>query len=157
MPPLPQILATPLVIVFTSCSYSSSYASFMWLPARSTASSRSNYCSETARQRRRHCILLIHWFLQSFDAVGWAAGRASGLLKKLNGGVLAWLSVWNEVQTCTRPSWCHCHSLSLASVKSWLDLPFWYRLTRVVVDKGPLNGCVCDLLINCSVLIHSAV
>jgi len=22
-------------------------------------------------------------------------------------------------------------------------LPFWYRLTRVVLDKGPLNGCVC--------------
>ena len=21
--------------------------------------------------------------------------------------------------------------------------PFWYRLTRVVPDKGPLNGCVC--------------
>jgi len=41
------------------------------------------------------------------------------------------------------PSWCHCHSLSLASVKSKLVLPFWYRLTRVVPDKGPLNGCVC--------------
>ena len=35
------------------------------------------------------------------------------------------------------------HSLSLASVKSRLVLPFWYRLTRVVLDKGPLNGCVC--------------
>ena len=22
-------------------------------------------------------------------------------------------------------------------------LPFWYRLTRVVPAKGPLNGCVC--------------
>ena len=22
-------------------------------------------------------------------------------------------------------------------------LPFWYRLTRVVLDKGPLNVCVC--------------
>jgi len=21
-------------------------------------------------------------------------------------------------------------------------VPFWYRLTRVVLDKGPLNGCV---------------
>jgi len=31
-----------------------------------------------------------------------------------------------------------CHSLSLASVKSRLVLPFWYRLTRVVLDKGPL-------------------
>ena len=39
---------------------------------------------------------------------------------RLSGGVLAWLSVWSEVQTCIRPSWCHCHSLSLASVKSRL-------------------------------------
>ena len=41
-----------------------------------------------------------------------------------------------------RCSWCHCHSLSLASVKSRLVLPFWYRLTRVVPDKGQLNGCM---------------
>jgi len=41
--------------------------------------------------------------IQCFDAVGWAAGRASGLLK-LSGGVLAWLSVWSEVQTCIWPS-----------------------------------------------------
>ena len=40
-------------------------------------------------------------------------------------------------------SWCHCHSLSLASVKSRLVLPFWYRLTWVVPEKGPLNGSVC--------------
>ena len=56
---------------------------------------------------------------------------------------LTWLSVWSEVQTCICPSWCHCHSLSLASVKSRLVLPFRYRLTRVVPDKGSLNGCVC--------------
>ena len=31
-----------------------------------------------------------------------------------SGGVLAWSSVWCEVQTCVWPSWCHCHSLSLA-------------------------------------------
>jgi len=30
-----------------------------------------------------------------------------------------------------------------ASVKSRLVLPVWYWLTRVVLDKGPLNGCVC--------------
>ena len=47
------------------------------------------------------------------------------------------------MQTCMWPSWCHCHSLSLASVKSRLVLLFWYRLTWVVLDKGPLNGCVC--------------
>ena len=52
-------------------------------------------------------------------------------IKKLSGGVLAWLSVWSEVHTCIWLSWCHCHSLSLASVKSRLVLPFWYRLTRL--------------------------
>ena len=61
----------------------------------------------------------------------------------MSGGVLVWLSVWSELQTCIWPSWCHCHSPSLASVKSRLVLPFWYWLTRVVPDKGPLNGYVC--------------
>ena len=87
-------------------------------------------------------FLYLYLCLQCFDAVGWAAGRASGL-KKLSGGVLAWLSVWSEVQTCIWPSWCHCHSLSLAPVKSRLVLPFWYRPTWLVPEKGPLNGCVC--------------
>ena len=41
-----------------------------------------------------------------------------------------------------------CHSLSLASVKSSLVLPFWYWLTWVVPDKGPLNGCVCYQLLD---------
>ena len=73
--------------------------------------------------------------------VGWQEGHPA--CKKLSGGVLAWLSVWSEMQTCIWPSWCQCYSLSLASVKSRLVLPFWYRLTRVVLDNGPLNGCVC--------------
>jgi len=62
--------------------------------------------------------------------------------KILSGGVLVWLSVWSEVQTCIWPSWCHCHLLSLASVKSRSVFSFWYRLSRVVLEKGPLNGCV---------------
>ena len=41
--------------------------------------------------------------LQCFDAVGWAAGRASGLYKTEWWG-LAWLFVWSEVQTCIWPS-----------------------------------------------------
>ena len=49
-------------------------------------------------------------------------------------------------ETCIWPSWCHCHSLSLASVKSRLVLPFWYQLTRVVPEKGPLNVCVCGVV-----------
>ena len=74
-------------------------------------------------------------------------GRQEGhpACKKLSGGVLAWLSVWSEVQTCMWSSWCHCHSLSLASVKSRLVLPFWYWLTWVVLEKGPLNLCSSSL------------
>jgi len=77
----------------------------------------------------------------------WLGGR-KGIrpVKNLSGRVLAWLSVWSEMQTCMWPSWWHCHSLSLASVKSRLVLPFWYRLTRVVLEKGPLIGCVCVYL-----------
>jgi len=33
-------------------------------------------------------------------------------------------------------------SSSLASFKSRLVLPFWYRLTRVVLENRPLNGCI---------------
>jgi len=33
--------------------------------------------------------------------VGWQEGHAA--CKKLSGGVLAWLSVWSEVQTCICP------------------------------------------------------
>ena len=81
----------------------------------------------------------------AFSALTLLVGRQEGHLacKTLSSGVLAWLSVWSEVQICIRPSWCQRHSLSLASLKSRLVLPFWYWLTRVVPEKGPLNGCVC--------------
>ena len=81
----------------------------------------------------------------AFSALTLLVGRQEGhpTCKNLSGAVLAWLSVCSEVQTCIWPSWCHCHSLSLASVKSRLVVPFWYWLTRVVPDKGPLNVCVC--------------
>jgi len=47
--------------------------------------------------------------------------------------------------------------LPLASVKSRLVLPFRYRLTRIVLDKGPLNGCmyVANLLLSLIVNIVS--
>jgi len=54
--------------------------------------------------------------------VGWQEGHPA--CKKLSGVVLAWLSVWSEVQTCIWPSWCHCHLLSLASVESRLVFTF---------------------------------
>ena len=55
----------------------------------------------------------------------WLGGR-KGIrpVKKLYGEVLVWLSVWSEVQTWIWPSWCHCHLLFLASVKSRLVFTF---------------------------------
>ena len=91
------------------------------------------------------CVHILHTSGDNvFSALTLLVGQQEGhpACKKLRGEVLAWLSVWSQVQTCIWPSWCHCHSLSLASVKSRLVLPFWYRLTWVVPEKGPLNGCV---------------
>jgi len=82
---------------------------------------------------------------QTFNALTLLVGQQEGhpACKKLSGWVLEWLSVWSEVQTCMWPSGFHCHSLSLALVKSRLVFPFWCWLTWVVLDNGPLNGCVC--------------
>ena len=77
-----------------------------------------------------HRAVIFNWSDFSFFAATYSAFSALTLLvgrqeghpacKKLSGGVLAWLSVWSEVQTCIWPSWCHCHSLSLAPIKSRL-------------------------------------
>ena len=37
------------------------------------------------------------------------------------------------------PSTVFCFS------KIQMVLPFWYWLNQVVLDKGPLNGCCCNL------------
>jgi len=92
--------------------------------------------------------ICLYCIINAFSALTLLVGQQEGHLacKKLSGGVLAWLCVWSEVQTCIWPSWCYCHSLFLASVKSRLVLSFWYRLTQIVPEKGPLNGCVCVVL-----------
>jgi len=42
----------------------------------------------------------------AFSALTLLVGRQEGhpACKKLSGEVLAWLSVWSKVQTCTQPS-----------------------------------------------------
>ena len=85
---------------------------------------------------------LLSDFPGYFSALTLLVGQQEGhpACKNLIGGVLAWLSVCCEVHACIWPSWCNCHSLSLASVKPRLVLPFWYRLSWVVPDKR----CVCE-------------
>jgi len=44
--------------------------------------------------------------LIAFSALTLLVGQQEGhpACKKLSGGVMVWLSVWSEVQTCIRPS-----------------------------------------------------
>jgi len=90
--------------------------------------------------------------LCSFSAlmllVGWQEGHPA--CKKLSGGVLAWLSVWSEVQTCIWRSWCHCYSLSLAPVKSRLVLPFLVPAHLGSPGKRAVKWvCVCVCALDC--------
>ena len=121
-------------------------------PQRLVATLRPSPSSEYNPGLLLNCVASDRWhemtewfsfYLSSVLWHCWLGGRKGVRPAKNSGGVLVWLSVWSEVQTCIWPSWCLCHSLSLASVKSRLVLPFWYRLTWVVPEKGPLNGCVC--------------
>ena len=69
--------------------------------------------------------------LQCFDAVGWAAGRA------LSVELLAWLSVWSEVQMiCIMVQLMPLPPIISCSSKIQNGLPFWYRLTQVALEKG---------------------
>ena len=79
--------------------------------------------------------------------------------------MLVWLSVWSEVQTCIRPSWFHCHSLSLASVESRLVLPFVcvcvFVCACVCVIRSQSPLCIdvaycygCSMMCDCVCLCH---
>jgi len=49
---------------------------------------------------------LLTYMKIAFSALALLVGRQEGhpACKKLSGGVLVWLSVWSEVQTCIWPS-----------------------------------------------------
>ena len=44
---------------------------------------------------------------------------------------------------CIWSSWCHCHPIISCFSKIQNGLPFWCRLTQVVLEKRPLNKRVC--------------
>jgi len=47
-------------------------------------------------------LLVVVWQFDPFSALTLLVGRQEGhpAFKNLSGGVLAWLFVWSEVQTC---------------------------------------------------------
>jgi len=71
--------------------------------------------------------------------VEWQEGHPA--CKKLSGGAVVVIcpeqgADFHIAQLMPLPLTVSCFS------KSRLVLPFWYRLTWVVLDKGPLHGCV---------------
>jgi len=84
-------------------------------------------------------VYLCRWFaLPPVLWCCWLGGR-KGIqpVKHLSGEVLARCRLAYGPVDATAT-----HCLLLQRNPDWL-LPFWYWLTRVVSDKGPLNGCVC--------------
>jgi len=75
-------------------------------------------------------------------AITQRVGRQEGHpdCKKLSSGMLMWLSVWDEMLICIWPSWCHCHTLSLAPVNpDWCyqnDSAFLVPAYPVHLEKG---------------------
>jgi len=69
-------------------------------------------------------IYIVWWLYCAFSALTLFMGSRKGIrpVKNLSGGMLAWLCVCVKVQICIWPSWCHCHSLSLAPVNPALSV-----------------------------------
>ena len=62
-------------------------------------------------------------------------------VNNLSDDVLAWLSVWHEVQViCIWSSWCHCHPIISCFIKIQIGLIFLVPITQVVLEKRLLNG-----------------
>ena len=67
------------------------------------------YLLPTSNMLNQRKIIILYYTicaLIAFSALTLLVGRQEGhpACKKLSGGVLAWLSVWSEVQTCIWPS-----------------------------------------------------
>ena len=78
------------------------------------------------RQKTNKYFYNMQHFTLAFSALMLLVGRQEWhpACKKLSGGVLVWLSVRSDVQISIWPSWCHCHSLSLASEKIQIGFTF---------------------------------
>jgi len=84
----------------------------------------------------------IVWRCLAFSALTLFVGQQEGHPACKKCEVLAWLCVWSKEQMiCILSSWRHCHPVISCSSKMRNGLPFWWRLTQVVLEKRLLNEC----------------
>ena len=76
------VMFTVWMFTFVAASRGNLYDSIAFVLKNLTTTDTHEFIQLFGETRGRAC----------FDAVGWAAGRASGYKKKLSGGMLAWLS-----------------------------------------------------------------
>jgi len=76
----------------------------------------------------------------AFSALTLLIGRQESIRPvKISDEVLAWLSVWSEVQMiCIWSSWCHCQTVISCFIK-----PFWCRLVVPLYWKRGRHTGVC--------------
>ena len=105
------------------------------------------FCSVCYQSPFQQQALCLHYAVLYLPLVLWRCwlGGRKGIQLVKNWVVGCWRGYLSgaRCRLAYDPADATCHSLSLASVKSRLVLPLWYRLTWVVPDKGPLNVCVC--------------
>ena len=93
------------------------------------------------------CVYLCTSFLiRAFNALTLLVGRQEGHPACKNWVVGCWRGYLSGAG-CRLAYGPADATATLASVKFRLVLPFWYRPTRVVLDKGPSNGCVCEVVV----------
>ena len=61
---------------------------------------------------------------------------------------LKWLQM-----ICIWFSWCHCHPIISCCGKIQNGLPFWCRLTHVVLEKRLLNGCSSSVVVQSKAVV----
>jgi len=90
------------------------------------------------------------------------AGRPSGLQKDLSDEVLAWLSVWSEVQMiCIWSNSCHCHPIISCFIKIQIGLTLLVPAYPGCPEKRPLNGCLfvclCIYMLDHKYIFHAHI
>ena len=91
------------------------------------------------------CFIVLFNVLPKFSALTLLVGRQEGhpACKKLTGGVLAWLSVWSEVQTLYTAQLMPLPLTVSSFSKIQIGYTFLVPAHPGSPGQGPLNVCVC--------------